>query len=257
MTKASVEAKPAGRPVPPRTINLVIAAVCVQVVFLLIRAGSMFGYTDELRRLLVDSNKKAKKPVNPYGPSQIADDLHHLRTNGLVQGVVVSVALLLLAFSLRRPSTAGITRWGLLVVMVLTGGPLTIIPAHGLPIVPQVSLVLAGLASIVAIVALFLPDSRNYFKAIGAARLAASGRTATPGRGLAGLFTPRPAAERKPPPASGLRSTAASRANARVAAKGGAAGTRAKVRSDEAAVARGAALARSRAKASKSRRTEQ
>ena len=255
-TKGTVEAKPTERPTPPRTINLAIAAVGAQVVFSLVRAGSMFGYTDQLSKLLVDSNTKAKKPRSPYTSTQIADDLHRLRINGLWQGLVVAAALLLLAFSLRRTSTASVTRWALLVVMVLTGGPFTVIPARGLPLVPQVAPVFAGIASIVAIVALFLPDSRRYFKAVSAARLAASGRTASPGRGLGGLFAPRPRAERKPLPASGLRSSAASRAAPRASAKGGVGAVRAKGRADEAAVARGAALARSRAKASKSRRTE-
>jgi hypothetical protein len=256
MTKGTLDAESAQRPVPPRTIDLVIAAVCIQVFFLLVRVVTMFGSSDQLRRLLVDSNNKANKPKIPYGPSQIADDLHRLRVNGLWQGLVVAAALLLLAFSLRRVSSAGVTRWALLVVMVLTGGPFNIVPAHGLPIVPQVSLVLAGLASLVAVVALFLPESRRYFKAISAARLAASGRSAGPGRGLGALFTPKPRAERKPVPSSGLRSSAASRGAAQVAATTNPAGARAKARAHQAAVARGAALARDRAKASKSRRTE-
>lgn len=255
MTKASAEAKPAEPPKPPRTINLAIAAVCAEVVFLLIRAVSMLGFSDQLRSLLVDSNNKAKKPTVPYGPSQIADDLHKLRLNTVIQGAVVAVALLLLAFSLRRTSTASVTRWGLIVVMVLTGGPFALLPAHGLPIVPQVALVLSGVCSLAAIVALFLPDSRAYFKAISDARRVASGREPAPARGLGALFQPRPPAQRKPMPASGVRSSAASRANAKMAAKSPA-GTRAKTRADEAAVARGAALARSRAKSSKSRRTE-
>jgi hypothetical protein len=256
MTKASAEAKPAEPPRPPRTIDLVVAAVCAQVAFSMLRAISMFGYSDQLRRLLIDTNNKAKKPKSPYGASQIADDLHQLRVSGLVQASVVAVALLLLAFLLRRQATATMSRWALLIVMVMTLSPFMILPGKGLPVVPQVAGVLSGVASIIAIVILFLPDSRAYFKALTAARMAARGLTPTPARGLGALFAPRPAAARKPPPASGLRSSAASRAAARTAAKPGPAGSRAKVRSDEAAVARGAALARSRAKASKSRRTE-
>jgi hypothetical protein len=148
------------------------------------------------------------------------------------------------------------SRWALLIVMVMTLGPFAVLPGRGLPVVPQVAGVLSGVACIAAIVLLFLPESRAYFKAISALRAAATGRAAAPSRGLGSLFAPRPAAARKPPPSSGLRSSAASRANARVTKGGTAAGARAKIRSDEAAVARGAALARSRAKASKSRRTE-
>jgi hypothetical protein len=256
MTKAADAAQPAERPVPPRTINLAIAAVCVQVVFLAIHTASMFGYTDQLRQLLQDSNAKAKKPVNPYGPTQIAHDLHQIRVNGVWQGVIVAGALLLLAFSLRRTSTAGVTRWALIVVMVMTGGPLAVNPVHGLPIVPQLASVLAGVASIVAIVSLFLPESRKYFKAVSAARAAATGRQPRAARGLGSIFAPRPPVQRKPPPASGLRSSAASRAQAKVSDSARASGSRSKARAHEAAISHGAELARSRAKASKSRRTE-
>ncbi len=255
LTKAPAEKKPPEAPKPPRTIDLVIAAVCAQVVFTIVRIASMFGSTAQWDRLLVRDNNKLKKPTHPYGPTQIADDLHRLRVNNLVQGIVISVALLLLAFLLRRAGTATMSRWGLIVVMLVTFSPFAVVPAHGLPAVTQVAGVLSGVSSIVAIVALFLPGSRGYFKALAAARLAASGRTAAPARGLGALFGGGAATARKPPPPSGVRSTAASRANARLN-QGGAAAVRAKTRADEAAVARGAALARSRAKASKSRRTE-
>jgi hypothetical protein len=258
MTKASAEAKPAELPRPPRAVNLAVAAVCAQVALSIARAASLFGYSDQLRQWLIDNNHDAKKPKNPYGPAQVADDLHQLRVGGLFQGAVLAAALLLLAFLLRRPGTATMSRWALIIVMVLTGAPFALIPVHGLPAVSQAAAILSGLACVAAIVLLFLPESRAYFGAITAARMAARGITPsqTPSRGLGALFAPRPAAARKPPPPSGLRSTAASRAAARTAGKPGPAGSRAKVRSDEAAVARGAALARSRAKASKSRRTE-
>jgi hypothetical protein len=255
MTKAPADDKPPEVPRPPRTINLVIAAVCAQVAFTVVRIASMFGSTAQWDRLLVHENNKAKKPVHPYGPAQIADDLHRLRVTNVVQGAVIAAALLVLALLLRRAGTATMSRWALVVVMLVTFAPFSVVPAHGLPVVTQVAGVLSGAAAIVAIVALFLPESRAYFKALAAVRLAASGRTAPPTRGLGALFGPRPAGVRKPTPPSGIRSSAASRANARLN-QGGAAAVRAKTRSDEAAIARGAALARSRAKASKSRRTE-
>jgi hypothetical protein len=253
MTKANDAEQPAERPVPPRTINLAIAAVCLQVAFMAVHLVSMFGYTDQLSELLRESNQKAKKPVANYGATQIADDLHRVRVNGLWQGLVVAGALLLLAFSLRRVSTASVTRWALIVVMVMTGGPLAVNPVRGLPIVPQVASVLAGVASIVAIALLFVPESRKYFKACIAARTATTGRAP---RARGSLFGPRPAGQRKPPPASGPRSSAASRSQAKVANPGGSSGSRSKVRAQDAAIAHGAELARSRAKASKSRRTE-
>lgn len=242
------------RPVPPRTINLVMVAVGAQVVFMAIRVVSMFGYTDQLTRLLEKSNRDAKHPKSPYGPSQVAHDLHTVRVNGMFQALIVAVALVLLAYSLRKVGTASMTRWALLIVLVMTGGPFTIIPSKGLPVVPQVALVLSGAASIVTIVLLFLPDSRRYFREIAAARsgaAAAAGGPARPGL-LTALFRPQPR------PAPGARKATGAGAS-------GVSGTdrvnlskapKAKARNDAEAVARGAELARSRAKASKSRRTE-
>jgi hypothetical protein len=244
------------RPVPPRTINLVMVAVGAQVVFMAIRVVSMFGYTDQLTRLLEKSNRDAKHPKSPYGPAQVAHDLHTVRVNGMFQAVIVAIALALLAYSLRKVGTASMTRWALLIVLVMTGGPFTIIPSKGLPVVPQVALVLSGAASIVTIVLLFLPDSRRYFREIAAARsgaAAAAGGPARPGL-LTALFRPQP----RPAPGS-------AKAGARNAGGTGTSGReqvnlskapKAKARNDAEAVARGAELARSRAKASKSRRTE-
>jgi hypothetical protein len=238
----------------PRTINLVIAAIVLQVVFTLVRALSMFGYTGQLQRLLLKSNndlKPADRKV-PYGPAQIADDLHRVRVNGLWTALVVCAALLVLAYTLRRTGTANVSRWALLIVMVTTGGPFSIVPAKGLPVVPQVSMVLAGIAAIAAIVLLFVPDSRDYFRAIAAQRrgpLAATpARAGAPPRpSLRSLLMPPRQARGAADPASRRRPSASDlRTEARVA--------KAKQRSDADAVARGAELARARAKASKSRR---
>jgi len=253
-------AKPA-TPVPPKSVKWAMAAVVVQVVFALTRVFSMFGYTDQLKHILskdlatsfrrnlsnyfqdfgeVLQGKRKTATLKDLAYDDLDKALHAVRINGLWQGLVVAVALFLLAYSLRRPATASVTRWALLIVMVLTGGPFTVIPAKGLPVVPQVALVLAGLASIVAIVLLFVPQSRAYFKQVSDLRRAAI-PTGTRPRLFGGA-----SGEPKPIPTSGLRSTAASRAQARSA--------KAKSRNDAEAIARGAELARNRAKASKSRR---
>jgi hypothetical protein len=250
LTKSSDEPTPPEAPTLPRTVKLVIVAVCAEVFFSLIRAVSMFGYTGQLKRLLVDTNKDAKHPKNPYTTTDIANDLHSVRVNGLWQGIIVAVALLLLAYSLRKTATASVTRWALLIVMIMTGGPFTVIPAKGLPVVPQVALVLAGLASITAIVLLFMPDSRAYFKAQAAARSGASVAAGMPPRpGLGSLFRTRGMATTRPQPAATKRA-------AKTSPPGQSRTTKAKVRNDAEAIARGAELARRRAKASKSRRTE-
>src|SRR4051794_13520720 len=118
-TATSDEAASPAYPAPPRTINLAIAAVCAQVFFLFVRVVGMFGYGDQLQDLLVKSNKdlkasnKNRKPLNEYvhGSHGVLHDLHTLRVNGLWQGAIIGVALLLLAWSLRRPGSATVTRW--------------------------------------------------------------------------------------------------------------------------------------------------
>jgi hypothetical protein len=106
---------------------------------------------------------------------------------------------------------------------------------------------IAGFASVAVIVLLFRPDATQFFAARSPRPAAAAGRPA----GLGGLFRPGPPRERKPAPTTGVRSTAASRAEARLDKV-----AKAKSRNDAEAIARGAELARSRAKAAKSRRSE-
>jgi hypothetical protein len=234
-------------PPAPRSLQIAIVAIIAQAVFTLVRAIGMFGYGDQLQRLLIKANKDLKHPKSNYtfGSSRVLDDLHSVRTNGLWQSIVIGIALVLLAYSLRRVSTASVTRWAILVVMVMTGGPFTVIPSKGLPVVPQVSLVLAGVSSLIAIVCLFLPDSRMYFREMSGRRRgeldAIAPGVARPS--LRSLLSTRPSVSLEKPPAPDEPPVPA-----RV--------SKAKRRSEAEAVARGAELARARAKASKTRRTE-
>lgn len=228
----------------PRTITAAVAAVGAVIVLSIAEAASLFGFTDQLSKLLADNNAKAKKPKSPYGPSQISHDLHQFRITTLVQAIVVGLALIFLIFALRRVRTASVGRWALVIVMVLTNGPVGLIPVKGLPGLPNALRVLTGVASLAAIVLLFMPESSRYFRACKAT-LTPEG--APPRASLRDLFAPRPPARA---PESAKAAAPQQPAKASVSkAKG-------KSRVDEAAVAKGAELARNRAKASKSRRTE-
>ncbi|HJQ44342.1 MAG TPA: hypothetical protein VJ831_14735 [Jatrophihabitantaceae bacterium] len=239
-------------PPAPRSIKLAMVAIVMYAVFTLARSISMFGFSDELQRLLIKANNdlkvKDRKSGYTFDSSKVLDDLHTVRVNGLWQSIVIVVAVLLLAYSLRRVGTASVTRWALVIVMVLTGGPFTIIPAKGLPVVPQVSLVLAGVASLAALALLFFPDSRAYFREMAARRRGELQAIApdVPRPSLRSLFSTKPQAnvslEKPPAPDEPPRTT--SRAG------------KSKRRSDAEAVARGAELARARAKANKGRRSE-
>lgn len=249
LDKGTATAKPS---VPrPRTIEWTSLAVVALILFTLAEAVSWFGFTDEFRKLLVENNDKlsAKDRKVPYTAAQITDDLHKVRIGRLSQAVIVALAAGLLLAALRRTRSAPVARWALIAVMVLTSGPAMLVPRGSLPTVPAVLLVLIGVASTAAIVLLLVPESARYFKECKAVNNA--------GRAGGGLFGSRLA-----PGGAAAATRPASRPVARASARphaakpAGAAKTKAKARTDEAAVAKGAELARSRAKSNKSRRTE-
>jgi hypothetical protein len=242
-------------PVPiPRSIDLAVIAVFAEALFTVLRAVALRGYTSQLSQWLIDTNNKAtgKNHKADYGPSKVAHDLAQLRSGALTQGLIIAAALVLLAFALRRTRAASGARWALLAVIVLTSGPLAVMPVHGWPALPKVAGVLMGVASIAAIVLVLVPQSMNYFRRCRAASRPAG---APPRPGLAGLFAPRPAPPRGDVPAPSRR-TARPGVGAQTAEDGNPARAKAKakVRVDAEAVAKGADLARARAKARKPRR---
>lgn len=258
-SKATAVTKPTQRPELPRTINLALMAIGAQVMLSLVRAGVLWGYTGTLRQSLTDANAAKDKPRELCGsahPKGCLDVAHQVQVSLIeltVGAVLISVAVMLCARKIRQGVRSSRTVFAVLSVVGsfvgFAGSPLSIIALSGGGPVPLlVVTALAGLAALAAVVLLFLPESTRFFPRPGA----------DPARpGLGSMFRARPIKERKPPPATGPRSTAASRAAGRTAAaQRTPAGARAKLRADEAAVARGAQLARNRAKASKSRRTE-
>jgi len=262
MRKAADADEPAERPALPRTINLALAAIGAQVALSLIRAGLLWLYRGELKQSLIDTNdsRSAKDKqvlcgsAHPKGCLDVAHQVSVSLIELTVGSILISLAVLMCARKIR--SGVRSARMMLVVLSVVgsfvgfAGSPLSVLGlGSGGPVPLLVATGCAGLASLAAIVLLFLPESSTF--------LPRPTRGGAPSRGLGALFAPRPAAARKPLPASGPRSSAASRAAARTAAAPGtSAGARAKTRAEQAAVARGAELARSRAKASKSRRTE-
>ena len=245
------------RVTPPRTIDLASVAIVLTVVGLVVRALTLLGSSSTLSSYLTNLNAKAKKPVANYS-QHVAADLHSLRVGALVQSGVVVVALLLLVTALRRTRSANGSRWGLLIIIVLTSLPFYVVPVAGWPVVPKVASVIAGIAAVSTIVLIFVPQSMQYFRSCRDA-VTPPERRGQARTGLAGLFAPRQ--PRQPRGGLAARNAApaerASRSSASPTAAGGpAAKAKAKVRADSDSVAKGAELARSRAKASKSRRTD-
>jgi hypothetical protein len=247
-TSAVIDAPPPSSVPLPTTVKAAIAAVGAMILFSLAEAATLFGNTTKLTKLLVDSNANAKKPKLNYTATQIAHDLHQFRIGTVVQTIAVAIAMVILALLLRKVRSASLGRWALIVIMVITGGPFLAIPATGWPAVPGTLRVLQGASSIAVIVLLLLPASSRYFRECKA--LAHPGATPRPSM-LGGMFGPRSAATRGSTGSVSTTKTASTTANP------SANKSKAKVRADEASVARGAELARTRAKAAKSRKSEE
>ena len=244
----------------PRTVDLAVLVIGLEIVFTMVRALALRGYTSQLSGWLVDQNNKAKGSTHKahYSAADVAHDLAQLRKGALLEAVIISIALIILGLSLRRVRGASGARWALLIVIVLTNGPLSVVPVHGWPALPKIAGVLMGASSIAVIVLIVLPRSMNYFRDC---KIASRPEGAAVRPGLGGLFGPRGAAAQR-----GAASGAAASARARRNAGGpqrahtsedvnpARARSKAKVRADADAVAKGAELARARQKASKSRK---
>jgi cytochrome c oxidase subunit IV len=248
MTKRTSAAGSASAPpkvTPPRSIDLLGGAMVLTALAMLAQGLATLGSSATFGKILHDNIVKSNKGKVPKDiAAQVTSQLHNFRVSGIVQGLLFVGVLGLLAYMLRRPRTASGARWATLIVLVLTRAPFNVVPQSGLPAAYEAATVLVGIAALATLVLLFVPSSAAYFRACRAATMPA-GATARPG--LSGLFggrrPPRPAPATAPVTTSAATSKAPSRAKA-------------KVRADAEAIARGAELARTRAKATKSRRSE-
>jgi hypothetical protein len=241
---------------PPRSIVIAFYAICAQIGLSVLYAVLSWPLGTQLHKAIVDNNKKAKPPKTlcevsrVKGCLDVSKTVHTLQIETSVITAVVALVVVLMLQRIRRGTRSG--RSAYIVVSVVggfvgfAGSPFSLlVVASGGPTALRVDSAAAAAASILAIVVLFRPDSKQFFDLMSP-RVGATG--AAPRPGLGSLFRPRPPVERKPQPTAGARPTTASPAERRLA--------KAKTRNDAEAVARGAALARGRAKASKSRRTD-
>ena len=252
MTKPVGSARPA-RPVRPdvpkvpttRTIDLAAVAGGLLALALWVRGLGLLGHQSALLKYAVHLNATAKKPDKNF---DAANYVHGLRLSAFVTAAILTVIVGLLVWAMRRTRSASVSRWGVLIFLVLLGIPYSIIPAWGLPLVAQAAGVASGVASILMIVLVFLPPSTKYFRECRDAMTPPELR-GQPRPGLGSLFKPRP-------PAGGAAGANATRPAGTRPAKPAASKAKAKVRSDADAIAKGAELARTRAKTSKTRRPE-
>ena len=238
----------------PTTVKAAIGAVFAMIFFSIAWTLTAWSSTATWSKLLVDGNSKAKKPKIPYTAQQIASDLHKFRVSSLIQAIVVAIAMIVLVSLLRKAKQATLGRWALIVVMVITGSPFAAIPAKGWPPVSGALRMLEGVSSLAAIVLLLVPTSAAYFRECKA--VAHPGAAPRPGM-FSSMFGPRSTAARGG--AAPVSTTPVSTTKAKTApttANPSVNKSKAKVRADDASAAKGADLARNRAKAAKSRKSE-
>jgi hypothetical protein len=237
----------------PPSLRLAVIAVAAQILLSLLRGVAVFGYTASLRAQEIKVNKDAGKSTKilcsvsaKKGCLDVASEVHTYQLQVLLYGVLVSVLVAMTVMSILRRGRSGRALYlavtlasGLLAGYA--GSPVSLLAViSGGPVVLAAITALAAAASIVAMVMLYRPDMKAF--------LNPSGAPARPG-GLGALFGPRP--PRRPRPGAAPAAEPVVKAVPAEAPR-----ARAKVRSDNDAVAKGAELARSRAKASKSRRSD-
>ncbi|SOD71560.1 hypothetical protein SAMN05892883_1065 [Jatrophihabitans sp. GAS493] len=180
----------------PDTIKYAFWSLVASGIFLVIGALLRFGFTAEITKQLIDANNRAKTPKSPYGPAEIAHDLHTVRVTGIIQQTMFAVLFVVLGLQLMKGK--GWARWIIIVLAVLTQIPLYVvsIAGHGSVLIRAASFI-TGATFIVALALIFIPiPSRRFF----AANRPVRDPNQAPAVGLSSLFAPR--RPRSPAPAA-------------------------------------------------------
>lgn len=250
LRKDGAGAAPA-KPQPPRHVLLACGALVLAGIAGLIAALTLLGDKgkgDWLYKSAVTSNNKLK-PKDRKTSAQLLHDVASTVNSLIVMSVVVVVVLGLLAGAVYRGRYW--SRWAVTGVYLLasfTGtligiGSLLEIGASAPPASFKLPAFIAGVAAIAGVILCWMRPSMDYF----ALNRPAPAAGAPAGRPRRGLFAPRPATSPAPARPVQRKQEAATKPDR----------SRSKQRVNNAAVAKGAELARTRAKAaSKSRRTE-
>ena len=251
---AAAEGTPGVR---PRPVLLAIGALVLSGLSAVAAAASLFQLRGWLDYTLHHPTKKPKKPLTA---KQIHDQVHSIPGSQLIASIVVLLAVSLVAWSIWKGRYWA--RWAVLAIWVLSSFTGTLAGLNSLfaitasiPNAFKLAAAASAFFMLVAVVCVMLPSSGKYF-----ALTKPAGRAGAPAR-RGGLFSQRTAgstARDQMPPSGARPGSRSSRAAADAAAADAALDrSRTKKRTNAASVAKGADLARTRAKAaSKSRRTE-
>jgi hypothetical protein len=239
----------------PATVAWASIVIVIEAVLNVVRGLVFGGNTAALTATMIKNNAKAKKPKSPYGVEQALHDLDRYKHTSIVQALIMGGALVVLAILLRGGRMAHNARWLVILILIFTGGPMafTTLSSDLRPVYNVLS-ALVAVTSIAAIALIVVAPSRAFFRATRAATgkpslfgpkpgATAGGQTPRPGGLFGGLFGPPRTST--PPSSSAPKSDdnpSAGRSTAKVRAA-----------NNDAAVAKGADLARERAKASKAK----
>jgi hypothetical protein len=212
---------------PPRTIVAAFALTIAHVVLSIVNSAMLWGYQDYLRGQLVKSNNKLKLTDKhrkdysdtPKGLHNLNHDLHSGLNVGLIQIVIFSLLVVLLAVNFRKGR--GWARWAeILVLVIVVQAPFRLLNLGGdAPVLMRLVSALVGLTGLAIIVLLVLPKSSQYFAAVRGVTVG-DRRTGAAAMGFRGLFGPR-----RPPVDDDADDVASARASTRSARSTGSAGS--------------------------------
>jgi hypothetical protein len=160
---------PADKPPRPRTVDYALYAILAKCALAVI-----FAVTLALNRAEVMNSWRTDGKHVGWSEQRLNDSFSFRLRLGVALAVVVSLIVLYLAKGIREGKN-----WSRMLFAALTILPVT--PAadalqityvfYGGPLLPRFLAVLLGLTSIMAVVLLFLPPSREYFRPAGTTRV--------------------------------------------------------------------------------------
>jgi hypothetical protein len=240
----------------PRFVLYAVAAMAVACVATLVAAIDLYGLRDWLTREQVKADKKAKKT---HTTAQLHDLISQQQKGALIGAIVVVVAVSFLGYGVYRGRHW--SRWGTVVFWFLASFTGTLVGigsvlSIGLDIPGsfKVPAFIAGAGFLIAVAFVNFPSSVAHFALSRPHRTGAGTRGGAPRRGL---FAPRVPPEPRPGrPGAKVTGVLTSSAATRGQARADRARAKNRAAANAEAIALGAELARKRAKASKSRRTD-